>query len=80
MSLPTLYEIAGQFRALSALADNEDIPQEVIRDTLEGLTGDLQLKATNVAKFLLGLEAEAVAIEAAAEAIHQRGEIGRAHV
>jgi hypothetical protein len=73
MNLPTLYEIAGQFRALSALADNEDIPQEVIRDTLEGLQGDLQVKTTNVAKFVLGLEAEAEAIEAAAEAIHQRG-------
>lgn len=72
MSLPALYEIAEQYRRLEELTDHEDLPPEVIRDTLEGLEGDLQLKATNVAKFVLGLEAEAEMIEQAAEAMKLR--------
>lgn len=71
-NLPALYEIANQFRQLEALGDHDDLPAEVIRDTLEGLEGDLQMKATNVAKFVLGLEAEAAAIQAAADAIAVR--------
>ena len=74
MTLPALYEIVGQFKGLERLADMEDLPADLIRDTLEGLQGDLQLKATNVAKFILGLEAEADAMAQAAEAIRQRGE------
>ena len=74
MSLPALYELTAQYReALAVLTDNDELPVEVIRDTLEGLSGSIELKSTNVAKFVLGLEAEAAAIEAAAEAIHQRG-------
>ena len=72
--LPALYELTAQYReALAVLTDNDELPVEVIRDTLESLVGSIEVKSTNVAKFLLGLEAEAAAIEAAAEAIHQRG-------
>lgn len=71
-SLPALYEIADQFKGLTLLADHEDLPPEVIRDTLEGLTGDMEVKSTNVAKFILGLEAEADMIEEAAKAMKER--------
>jgi len=74
MSLPKLYELVEQFKGLEKLAANEDLPPELIRDTLEGLQGDMQLKATSVAKFVLGLEAEADAMAQAAEAIYARGE------
>lgn len=74
MSMPKLYEIANQFKALELLAETEDLPPELIRDTLEGLQGDMQIKATSVAKFILGLEAEAQMMAEAAEAIRQRGE------
>lgn len=72
MSLPALFEITAQLRDLQILADSDDLPMEVIRDTLEGLKGDLTVKATNIAKFVLSLEADAEAIEAAAAAIKER--------
>lgn len=72
MGLPALYEIAKQFHELELLADTDDLPPEVIRDTLEGLTGTLEAKATNVAKFTLGLEAEAAMIEDAARQMLER--------
>lgn len=74
MSLPALYEIANQFQGLAALADSEELPAEVIRDTLEGLQGDLTTKSVNVAKFILGLEAEARAIDEAIEKLKERAE------
>ena len=71
-TLPALYEIAQQYHELALLADADDLPPEVIRDTLEGLQGTLEAKSTNIAKFILGLEAEAKMIEDAARQLEAR--------
>ena len=67
MSLPTLYEIRQDYlEALEVLSDPElDLPAEAISDTLEGLEGQLDEKATNVAAFMRNLEATAEAIKEA---------------
>jgi hypothetical protein len=67
MPVTRLFEITAQYRALLALEDSDDLPPEVIADTLEGLEGDFKAKAEAVAKFILSLEASAEAITAAAE-------------
>jgi Siphovirus Gp157 len=67
-----LYEIANQFRALEDAELTDDIPQEVIRNTLEGLEGDFNEKAIACAKFILNLEATAAAVEEAAAAMKAR--------
>lgn len=73
MSAVTLYQLSNQYQeALSVLTDSGDLPAEVVRDTLEGLTGELQDKAVNVAKFTLDLESGADAIEAAGKAMIER--------
>lgn len=69
-----LYELAAQFRQLQELADSDDLPAEVVRDTLEGLTGDIELKSINVAKFILSLEAHAAAISDAAKQMTDRAQ------
>jgi hypothetical protein len=72
MSLPALYELAHEYRAAAdQLADLELDPQTV-GDTLEGLAGDLETKAVNVAKFTLSLEASAAAIKTAEAAMATR--------
>lgn len=67
-----LYEISNQFQALEQLTDSDDLPAEVIKDTLEALEGDFDSKAVQVAKFVLSLEANAAAIDGAAKAMGQR--------
>ena len=67
-----LYEISNQFQALEQLGDSDDLPAEVIADTLEALAGDFDSKAVQVAKFVLSLEANAAAIETAAKAMNAR--------
>ena len=72
MNPVALYELANDDRELLTLADSGDVPMEVIRDTLEGLQGDIEVKAVQVAKFALGLDATADQIDAAAKAMQER--------
>src|SRR5690606_11523837 len=72
-----LYELVGQYRALEQLETTDDIPAEVIQDTLEGLTGQLQEKATNVALFIRNLDATADAIDDAAAKMKYRAGVLR---
>lgn len=59
-----LYEIANQYQSLLTL-DDPDLPAEAIADTPEGLTGDLQEKALNVAAWFENLQIEADAMREA---------------
>jgi len=60
-----LYVLANEYlEAAQKLADLEVDPQTVA-DTLEGLAGALEVKATNIAMFARNLEASAEAIKAA---------------
>lgn len=68
-----LYELTSQYKQLEALESSDDLPPEVIRDTLEGLEGQLQEKATNVALFVRNLESVADAIDEAADKMRERG-------
>lgn len=61
----SLYELSGQYRAISDKLHDLDLPEEVIADTLEGLGGDLQEKSVNVAKYFRNLEAMADQIKQA---------------
>lgn len=72
MNTLTLYQIAEQYReAAEAMADL-DLPEEAVRDTLEGLAGELEAKAANVAMFVRNLETNADAIAEAARAMTER--------
>lgn len=63
--MTTLYELAAQYKTdLDKLSDL-DLPEETVRDTLEGMTGDLETKAQNVAAFIRNLETTAEAIKQA---------------
>ena len=65
MTSTALYVLADEYlQAAQQLADLELDPQTVA-DTLEGLSGDLEVKATNVAMFARNLEASAEAIKGA---------------
>lgn len=70
--MPALYELAAEYRAALEELLELDWPDEVVRDTLEGLRGDLETKATNVAAFVRNLEATAAAIHEAEEKMSTR--------
>ena len=72
--LPALYEIADSYRqALELFTDpDQDFDQQMVNDTLQGLEGTLEVKATNVAAFFQNLEVTADAIREAEKRMAQR--------
>ncbi len=54
MSLPSLYELADEFK--DALENLTDLDDQSVKDTLESLEGEFKLKTTNVAKYIKNLE------------------------
>jgi hypothetical protein len=63
----SLYQLSSHYiKALDFLTDPElAIPMQAVNDTLEGLSGELEDKAINVAKFIRNLETTANAIKKA---------------
>ena len=75
MGLPALYKLASQHQELEKLGTDEELDQnalQAIRDTLEGLEGDLQTKAQSCAAVALNLEAWAKAAKEASKALAER--------
>ncbi|GIT10084.1 MAG: hypothetical protein CM1200mP31_2530 [Candidatus Neomarinimicrobiota bacterium] len=70
MSLPTLYELADEFKdALENLTELED---QAVVDTLESLEGEFKLKSTNVAKYIRNLEHTLEGIKEVESKMHQK--------
>lgn len=76
--MPALYQLTAQLRELERLADEGEVPAEVLADTVEGLTGEIEVKAQNVAEFVRNLESSTAAIDGAiAEMKSRRDRIQR---
>jgi len=70
-----LYELTAQYdEALKTLSDM-NLPQEVVEDTLEALSGEIEEKATNVAKYMENLLADASAIKDAEKKMAARRKV-----
>lgn len=62
--MSTLYELTGQYLELLEMLEEDDGTEEqVIRDTLEGIDGELEIKADNYAKIIRELSEEAKKFE-----------------
>lgn len=68
----TLYEISTRYEAALDELTDSDLPEEVVRDTLEGLTGELREKAINVAAYFANLDQAARAIKRAEDDMKAR--------
>jgi len=67
-----LFDIAAQYRADCEKLASLDIDEQTLADTLEGLSGDLEVKATNIAALARNIEAMAGAIKGAEEQMAAR--------
>lgn len=68
----SLYVVAAEYRAAADQLADLDLPENVVRDTLESISGDLEAKAINVAQFIRNLEASAEQIKAAEKSMADR--------
>lgn len=68
----SLYVLGAEYRAAADMLADLDMPDDVVRDTLESISGDLEAKAVNVAQFVRNLESSAEQIKAAEKAMSDR--------
>jgi chaperonin cofactor prefoldin len=68
----SLYHMTEEYRQALHELSNADLPEEVVRDTLEALGGELLKKGEAVAAFTLNLDAEVDAIKAVEKRISDR--------
>ena len=61
--MSALYELAAEYRTDCEKLADMDLDEQTLADTLEGLSGELEVKAQNVIMFTRNLEATASAIK-----------------
>ena len=72
MSNLTLYQISDQYLADLEKLNDLELDDQTFKDTLEGLTGDFELKATNVSMYVRNIEASVEAIKEAEKQMSNR--------
>jgi len=73
MNTSPLYDIAANYRAaLEDLSNRDDLPPELVRDTLDAVQGEVEEKGKAVAAFFQNLDAQVVAMKEAEKRIADR--------
>ena len=72
MSGVSLYALSAQYQQDFMRLADLDLDSETVNDTLDGMDGELELKAANVAMFLRGLEATEAGMAAARDDMEAR--------
>lgn len=67
-----LYEITGEMAALNALDADDEGMAVAIRDTLEGMSGELEAKAQGIVCFMRNIDADVDALSAEIERLTAR--------
>ena len=67
-----IYDLTSEYLDLLEMLEDPDADEEIIRDTLEGLDGELEAKADGYAMILKNLEADAKAIKAEEDRLYSR--------
>lgn len=60
----TLYELTSDYLAVLEMMDDPDVDPQVIQDTLEGIDGEIEIKADGYAKVIRELDGRAKALKA----------------
>lgn len=61
--MATLYELTGQYQYLLYLMEDPEVDPQIIEDSLEAISGDIEAKADGYAKVDLELASESAALK-----------------
>jgi hypothetical protein len=68
-----LYAIAQEYiQAYNALFSDEELPEDAIRDTLDGIQDEFEAKALNIAALIKNMQADVNALKHAEDSINKR--------
>ncbi len=68
----TLYELTNEYVELLIMLEDPEIDEAIITDTLEGISGELELKAEGYAKVMRQMETDIKAIKAEEDRLYNR--------
>ena len=78
--MATLYDIIGEYQELYAMLSDPEADEQIIADTLEAVTGELEVKAEGYVKVIRQLDAEAKAYDAEADFFKQKATIRKNNI
>lgn len=67
-----LYELTEQYKALEDLSYDPEVDEQVYRDTMEGLWGEIEEKADGYAKIIAGMKYDIEALKAEEQRLNAR--------
>lgn len=68
----TLYEITSDYMQLMQMMEDPEMDPQILADTMEGIEGELEVKAESYAKVMKNLEADVAGIKAEIERLSTR--------
>lgn len=72
--MATLYELKGALLELYQMADDIDVDEQALKDTIEAVEGELEIKADGYAKVIRQLKADAKALKDEEDRLKDRRE------
>lgn len=70
--MSTLYELTTQFQELLELIQNEEYDEQVLADTMEGLDGEIEIKADGYARVIRELEGNVLTIKSEVDRLNKK--------
>ena len=70
--MATLYELTDDYLTLLEMAEDPDIDEQALKDTMEGIEGALEIKAEGYAKVIRTLEGDAAACDAESKRLRNK--------
>ena len=68
----TLYELTQEYMELLSMAEEEDLDEQTLKDTFEGLDGEIEYKADGYAKVIAQINADIAGLKSEAERLTKR--------
>ena len=68
----TLYEITNDYLQLMTMLEDPELDPQTLSDTMEGIEGELEVKAESYAKVMKNLEADVAGIKAEIDRLSER--------
>lgn len=78
--MSTLYELTDEYKALLQLAEDPDVDEEVLSDTMAALDGEIEDKADGYAKIIKQLEANVATIKDEEQRLYSRRQSIEKHI
>lgn len=70
--MSTLYELKGQYQQLLELIEQGDMDPDMLKDTLEGIEGEIEVKADGYAKVMKELEGQVLTLKTEIDRLSSR--------